>query len=178
MPDIIDNLPREYRGDPWVRALLDAVQAQDAAQRGRADEVAAQLLLDTLTFNLSTEERVAGITPAPGAPVKDRLSALSAKWRSGGKVDIGQLQRVCDAWRNGEVEVSYQGDTIHLQFVGSLGVPEDMAGLLAAVEDVRPAHLAITYALRYLLVREVSAMTVDALQGHKINEFAFGRDAV
>ena len=178
MPDILSALPREYRGDRWVQSLLHAVQAADEAQRTRADEIAAQILLDTLTFHLEAEERIAGIRPPKGASVADRLSALSAKWRSGGKVDLDQIQRVCDAWKDGEVEVQYEADTIHLLFVGAFGVPADMDGLLAAVGDMRPAHLAITYALRYLLVREVAGMTVGALTACTIDQFAFGRTAI
>ena len=172
MLDLLSQLPVQYRRDPWVRALLGAVADKDKAQRARADEVTAQILLDALTINLETEERIAGITPSQSATLEDRLSALAAKWRSGGKIDIDQIQRVCDAWRNGEVEVEFTGSTIHLRFVGQYGVPKDMAGLLDAVGDIRPAHLAIAYTIRYLLVREVRTLTVGELQAHTMSEFA------
>lgn len=176
LKDITALLPKEYRDAQLIRDLLTPVDTVDARQRSRAEEIARQIMLDQLTINLAVEEKLAGITPAPGATLDDRRAAVIAKWRSGGKTDLAQIQRVCDAWKNGEVEVSYQGDTIHLQFVGAYGVPADMDGLLAAVGDVRPAHLAVEYALRYLLLRDVRAMTVATLQQQPITNFAFRRD--
>lgn len=176
---MVQSLPAAYRKDPWVLALLDAVGQADEGQRQAARDTAAQLLLDSMTWLLDAAEQEAGVTPAPGAGVEERRSALAAKWRSAaGKCDIGLIQRVCDSWKNGEVAVQYGGSTVTLQFVGSLGVPDAAAldQLAAAVREVIPAHLALGWLFRYLLVREVSAMTVDGLQTHKISEFAFGRD--
>lgn len=173
MRDVIDALPREYRGDPWVRALLGAVQAADAAQRARAEETAAQILLDTLSFHLSAEERVAGITPPKGASVQDRLAALAAKWRSGGKVDIDQIQRVCDAWKNGEVTVQYRVGRVQLKFASTLGMPKDLKGLRDAVRSICPAHLAVAYAVRFLLVQNVEGMPLKELLAQPVNRFAF-----
>ena len=42
-----------------------------------------------------------------------------------------------------------------------------------AIEQTVPCYLAVEYLWRWLLVREVSAMTVDELQSHPISDFAF-----
>lgn len=166
MLDLLMQLPAQYRRDPWVRALLDAVAAKDRAQRARADEIAAQILLDTLTVNLVTEERIAGITPSRGAALEDRLSALAAKWRSGGKVDIDQIQLVCDAWRKGNVSVDYQDNRLVLRFVDLYGVPEDFDGLKNAVGAVCPAHIPVAYIILYRLWRELASQSWGALKNH------------
>lgn len=174
--NMLGSLPTAYRKDAWVIALLSAIAGVDDAQRADADETAQQMFLDSMTWALAIEERIAGITPAAGAGVEERRSVLQAKWRSAtGKCDVDLIQRVCDSWQNGEVDVDFADGEIVLRFVGAYGVPDAdaLAALQSAVQEVIPAHLAVKYLYRYLLVREVSAMTVSELQTHTIDEFAF-----
>ena len=174
--NMLASLPTAYRKDAWVIALLSAIAGVDDAQRADAEETAQQMFLDSMTWALAIEERIAGITPAAGAGVEERRSVLQAKWRSAtGKCDVDLIQRVCDSWQNGEVDVDFVDGEIVLRFVGAYGVPDAdaLAALKAAVQEVIPAHLAVQYLYRYLLVREVSAMTVSELQTHTIDEFAF-----
>ena len=174
--NMLASLPTAYRKDAWVIALLSAIAGVDSAQRADADETAQQMFLDSLTWALAIEERIAGITPAAGATLEERRSVLQAKWRSAtGKCDVDLIQRVCDSWQNGEVDVDFVDGEIVLRFVGAYGVPDAdaLAALQSAVQEVIPAHPAVKYLYRYLLVREVSAMTVSELQTHTIDEFAF-----
>lgn len=174
--NMLGSLPTAYRKDAWVIALLSAIAGVDDAQRADADETAQQMFLDSMTWALAIEERIAGITPAAGASLEERRSVLQAKWRSAtGKCDVDLIQRVCDSWQNGEVDVDFADGEIVLRFVGAYGVPDAdaLAALQSAVQEVIPAHLAVQYLYRYLLVREVSAMTVSELQTHTIDEFAF-----
>ncbi|HIY53025.1 MAG TPA: YmfQ family protein [Candidatus Agathobaculum merdavium] len=174
--DMLQSLPVAYRRDAWVIALLGAVQAVDNGQRDAAREAADQLFLDSMTYVLPVEERIAGLTPGTGDTVEERRSVLQAKWRSAtGICNVDMIQRVCDAWENGEVEVDYQPGEIVLRFVGAYGVPtaQALAALQAAVLEVIPAHLAVQYLYRYLLVREVHGMTINELQSHTLHDFAF-----
>ena len=174
--NMLASLPTAYRKDAWVIALLSAIAGVDDAQRADADETAQQMFLDSMTWALAIEERIAGITPAAGAGVEERRSVLQAKWRSTtGKCDVDLIQSVCDSWENGQVDVDFVDGEIILEFVGSYGVPDAdaLSALKTAVQEVIPAHLAVQYLYRYLLVREVSAMTVSELQTHTIDEFAF-----
>ncbi len=174
--NMLSSLPTAYRKDAWVIALLSAIAGVDDAQRADADETAQQMFLDSMTWALAIEERIAGITPAAGAGVEERRSVLQAKWRSAtGKCDVDLIQRVCDSWQNGEVDVDFVDGEIVLRFVGAYGVPDAdaLAALQSAVQEVIPAHLAVKYLYRYLLVREVDGMVIDTLQTHTIDEFAF-----
>lgn len=174
--NMLASLPTAYRKDAWVIALLSAIAGVDDAQRADADETAQQMFLDSMTWALAIEERIAGITPSAGASLEERRSVLQAKWRSAtGKCDIDLIQRVCDSWQNGEVDVDFVDGEIVLRFVGAYGVPDAdaLAALQSAVQEVIPAHLAVAYLYRYLLVREVHGMVIDTLQTHTIDEFAF-----
>ena len=174
--DMLQSLPVAYRRDAWVIALLGAVQAVDDGQRDAAREAADQLFLDSMTYVLPVEERIAGLTPGTGDTLEQRRSVLQAKWRSAtGVCNVDLIQRVCDAWENGEIEVDFVDGEIVLQFVGAYGVPTEqaLAALQSAVLEVIPAHLAVQYLYRYLLVREVHGMTINELQSHTLHDFAF-----
>lgn len=167
------SLPVAYRTDKWVCDLLAAIQSLDDTQREQMLDITQQLFPASMTWALAIEERDAGL-PSTGT-LEERRTALIARWRGSGKCDVDLIQRVCDSWKNGEISVGFAKGVILLTFVGAYGVPEaaELAALRDAVEHTIPCHLAVSYLYRYLLVREVSAMTVDELQGHRIGDFAF-----
>ena len=172
---MVHNLPQQYRGDPWILALADAILGVLEGQRECSQSIRAQLSLETITWALEIEERAAGITPPLGATLESRRSVLAARYRSSGKVTIEQIQAVADAWRNGEVEVSFPDGRIHVQFIGSFGVPEDLEGLKEAISRVIPAHLPVDYLLRYLLIRDIHQVkTLTEMEALRLDQFAGG----
>ena len=171
--DMLRSVPVAYRKDRWVRDLLGAIQSMDDKQRAAMLDAAAQLFPDSMTWLLETEERAANL-PSTGT-LEERRTALIARWRGSGKCDVDLIQRVCDSWKNGEISVGFAAGVIMLTFVGAYGIPApaELAALQEAVDRVIPCHLASKYLWRWILVREVSAMTVDELQSHHISDFAF-----
>lgn len=171
---LVRNLPQQYREDPWVLALADAILGVLEDQDAQSVSIREQLSLDTITWALEIEEALAGIVPPADATLENRRSTLKAKLRSSGKVTIELIQAVCDAWKNGEVVVSFTGGKIRLQFVGAYGVPADLDALKAAVRLVIPAHLAAEYAIKYLLIRDIhEIMTFSTLETQPLGIFAF-----
>lgn len=171
--NMLRSLPVAYRTDKWVCDLLAAIQSLDDTQREQMLDITQQLFPGSMTWALAIEERDAGL--ASTGTLEERRTALIARWRAAGKCDVELIQRVCDSWKNGEISVGFAEGVIVLTFVGAYGVPEaaELAALQDAVEHTIPCHLAVSYLYRYLLVREVSAMTVDELQGHTMHDFAF-----
>lgn len=172
---MVRNLPQIYRQDPWILALAGAIAGVLDSDTAEAEAIRAQLSLDTITWALDIEERCAGITPPAGASLDMRRSALKAKLRGTGKATLQQIQAVADSWKNGQVSVSFTDGTIHLTFNGEYGVPEDLSGLKAAVLEVIPAHLSVSYDFRYLLIREIHQVkTLAQMEALTLNMFAGG----
>lgn len=171
--NMLRSLPVAYRTDKWVCDLLDAIQSLDDTQRAAMLDAAAQLYPDSMTWLLETEERAANL-PSIGT-LEERRTALIARWRGSGKCDVDLIQRVCDSWKNGEISVGFAKGVVVLTFIGAYGIPApaELAALQEAVDRTIPCHLAVQFLWRWLLVREVSAMTVDELQGHTMHDFAF-----
>lgn len=171
--DILLSLPTAYRKDRWVRDLLEAIRGLDESQRAEMLDTAAQLFPDSMTWLLETEEQAANL-PSTGT-LEERRTALIARWRGAGKCDVERIQSVCDSWRNGEISVGFAEGVVVLTFIGAYGIPApaELAALQEAVDRTIPCHLAVQFLWRWLLVREVSAMTIDELQMHRIGDFAF-----
>ena len=104
---MLNNLPVQYRRDPWLIVLAAALQVPIDRQGGVIRSLPNQISLDRVTWNLPVEERVAGIVPPAGATVEQRRAALRAKWRSSGKATLAQIQAVAESWESQRVETSF-----------------------------------------------------------------------
>lgn len=155
--DMNRSLPKAYREDEWVTALLDAVSELDTAQRETAQETVRQMFLPSMTWALEIEERVADLQSPTGAGPEDRRAALAAKWRSAtGKCDIALIKQVCGAWPGVSTEVVYDGlSAIHVAYRIAEGKRVDLAAIQAALREIVPAHLG--FAVLEILQRDATA---------------------
>lgn len=165
-----------YREDEWLNAIFNAVGLCVDGLAAEAEQIMKDLFVSTASESaLQRYEKELGIATVQSKSLDDRRSAIIAKWMSSGKVDLEMIRAVANAWKNGEVEVDFADGIIIAKFVGSYGVPTDLDGLKKALDEIKPAHLAVNYLFRYLLIKEVhGAMTLSELQTHKLSEFAGG----
>ena len=172
--DLISTLNKLHQTDNLVNELMKSFGSElDSIDAGILQFI-DNLFLDTANEKgLIFYEKELQLTPNESQSISDRASAISAKWRSKGKVDIKLIQAVADAWENGKVEVDFIGGKIQATFTSGYGIPKDLKGLEIALDEIKPAHIPIYYLFRYLLVKNVNAMTIEELQTHSINEFAF-----
>lgn len=148
---IIRNLSELFWADAFVNELFMAAGVELDSLEAIIDELGEQIFFDKLTYSLSDYEKLLDIKPTSTQAIGDRRSAVQAKWKGSGKIDIALIQAVCNAWRNGEVDVSFESGKIKLEFNGAFGVPADMDGLLSAINEIKPAHLAFWYVFKWLL---------------------------
>lgn len=156
---MLHNLPQQYQKDPWIVALSEAICSRIGKIDAEADSVIDQMSLDKISWNLPVEERVAGIVPAQAASLDTRRSALKAKWRSGEKVSLKTLQAVAASWNKGKVNVAFEGGHIVVSFDDTIGIPDDLDGLKAALRAFAPAHLEIDYIIKYNTWGDFAATT-------------------
>ena len=136
---MLNNLPVQYRRDPWLIVLAAALQVPLDRQGGVIRSLPRQLSLDRVTWNLPVEERVAGIVPPAGATVEQRRAALRAKWRSSGKATLAQIQAVAESWESQRVETSFLAGVIGIDIINLR--QGTVAEIREAVEKIKPAHL-------------------------------------
>ena len=136
---MLNNLPVQYRRDPWLIVLAAALQVPIDRQGGVIRSLPNQISLDRVTWNLPVEVRVAGIVPPAGATVEQRRAALRAKWRSSGKATLAQIQAVAESWESQRVETSFLAGVIGIDIINLR--QGTVAEIREAVEKIKPAHL-------------------------------------
>ena len=169
--DILNMLPRLYRKDKWLNDLFNAVGLSTDRLEQDTENALNELFGDTATYALPMYETELGLN-GEGKTLEDRRAAVVAGWQRGGKVDIHQIQAAANAWRNGETVVDFKDGKIIVTFVGAFGVPDDMQGLMNAINIIKPAHLIVEYVFRYLLIKDIhEVMTIADMDDTKLSLF-------
>lgn len=172
--NLMKDINAIYRNDELIKQLLDSVGIELDEFNFSVDDLVAQYWTDTVTWGIPIWENLLGIKTDENKNINDRRATIEARWKSDGKSDLNLIQAICNTWKNGEVSVAFVNGQIKLTFNSIIGVPVDLQGLLNAVDDVKPAHLAVIYVLKYLLVKHIhNTMTISQLNTQLINRFAF-----
>lgn len=161
--------------DPWVKSVMLAggITLDQLAERILAIYNSAdfsKLNMDQVLYY----ERILGLEADENKTLADRRSAIQAAWNVAKKPSLSSIQSICDGWEKGGVIASYAPGTLTLKFIGAVGIPANVEDLKDALERAVPAHLVIEYAYRYLLIKEVEAMTMSELESTPLSSFAGG----
>ncbi|MBN2981973.1 MULTISPECIES: YmfQ family protein [Cohnella] len=171
---MLTYLPGYYATSRIMSSIADAQGSElDDLQRA-LDETLAQFFVATATWGLDVWEKEFGIETDETKPVDQRRSNLISKIRGTGTVTIELLKSIGESYTNGKIEVTQQPALYRftVKFVDNVGLPPNIDDLKAAIEEVKPAHLDVQFAYRYLTVSEVNQMTINQLQSHPLTDFA------
>ena len=171
--DIIKLINAVYRNDEFINAYTEAVATVFNSIIAWLNSVKANMFFDTLdTDGVTWWEAYLNITPKPSQTLSDRRAQIQAKYLSTNHNEILLIQRVCNAWQNGEVEADFVGGKIQLKFVASYGVPSDLDSLKEAIDEVKPAHLPLLWIYKYLLKKEIHhILTKSQMQTYKKHQY-------
>lgn len=148
---LLEMLYKQYQFDPWVQALYQMAGGQLDHVEFSISDLHDQRFFDTATWGLAIYERALGITPRVGQTMEERRAVVQAKWLSGGKVDLALLQTIASAWFPDDVQVGFANGKITMTLCMREPTTVDMERLREAIETTKPAHLPISYYLRYPL---------------------------
>lgn len=176
--DIIALINRAYRDDEFVNDFTGAVTSVMNSIIAFCNAVHDNIFFDSLDEDgVLWWENMLAIIPASYQTIGDRRSKIQAKWLSKYHNDVELLQRVCNSWKNGEVEVDFVNGKFEIQFVGSFGIPTDLNALSESVEEVKPAHLPYIYIFKYLLIENIHEVkTIEEMEALPIEAFASGKE--
>jgi hypothetical protein len=171
---LIKNLHKIVREDPYINELCNSSGIELDEIERVLNDIYNQYWFDTMTWGADIVAKQLKVKLDSTMTQADKNSLLEARWKASGKSDVFLLQTICDSWKNGEIDVFFTNGRIQVKFVGEYGVPSDLDSLKSELNKSKPAHLAIDYLFKYLLVKDVHNMTVNELQLTTINKFAGG----
>lgn len=168
---MIDQIPIFLRKSREINEIFDAEGNQIALLNTDIDDIKAQLSIDTATWGLDVYEKELKIPTDISKPIADRRSVIKSKIRGVGKIDALLIKLTADAYTNGQVNVSFNGHIV-IQFTSQTGTPPNLNDFKNALEEIKPAHLAIDYSFRYISYAELSGMTWTQFQNVKYDQLA------
>jgi hypothetical protein len=143
--------------------LFEAEGIQFDNRDSAVADLKLQLSVDTATWALSIYETELNIPIESSKPVSERRSVIKSKRRGTGQVDASLIKLVADSYSNGDVDVAFDG-SIRITFTSVFGIPPNMQDLQKAIEEIKPAHLGITYILTYITFGQLEAYTFGQIE--------------
>lgn len=172
----------EYYADVLEMAkLLDGEGPEFDLLPARIEDLLNQAYPGYATWALERYERELQIVVDAGKPTDQRRSVIISKMRGYGKGSGELLKNVAEAYDGGTIDVSVVPAEyrIVITFVDTVGIPPNLDDLKAALEEIKPAHMTLTYEFRYLLIKEIhNVMTINQIQTIKLSKFAGGEPVV
>ena len=171
--DIIKLINAVYRNDDFINDFTEAVRIVFQRLIDFCDAVKDNHFFDKLDENgLIWWEVRLKIIPSATQTLDDRRATVQAKYLSNGHNEIKLIQKICDSWKNGEIDADFVGGKIQIEFIASYGIPADLDSLKEAIEEVKPAHLPILWLYRHFLKKDIhKVMTKAEMQTYKKHQY-------
>lgn len=158
--DLMEYLPSYYKGNKTMEELQSILTNRAEETASKFQETVDQCFIGTATALLSRYEKVYGLTVDVTKSDGFRRERLLAKARGTGTVTKKMLEETARAYSNGEVKVieDIENNSFTVKFVGTKGIPANMADLTLTIEEIKPAHLSFTFEYTYNTWKDVSNM--------------------
>ncbi len=158
---IFDMLPPYHKNSNEIMDLQNAFNTQIEQIQDTKDDLMLQLNVETATWGLALWEKGLAIKTDVSKQIEFRRSRIESKLRSQGVTTKSMIKNVAESFSNGVVDVDehaaeYRFD---VKFTGTIGIPPNMDDLTAAIEEIKPAHLAYTYIYTYMTHNQLKQYT-------------------
>lgn len=159
--DLMKYLPYYWQDIREMQEIQKILGANVWLLKSVINALLDQLFISTAAWGLDFWERELGVQIDHSRTVERRREILFAKIRGAGTTTKEMIEDVAMAFSGGEVKVhEYPGEyRFVIQFVGVKGIPPNMAGLIQAIEDIKPAHLACSFKYTYTVWNMMSGVS-------------------
>lgn len=162
--DLMQYLPDYYQGVKEVIELQTILgYSAGALSYGRQDTF-AQCFIATATWGLERWEKLYGLKTDKSKSFESRREILRAKLRGASTTTKEMIKNVAIAFSGGEVAIQEypQEYRFVVQFIGTKGIPQNMSGLINAIDEIKPAHLAFGFKYTYTVWQQISMTWQEA----------------
>lgn len=162
-----------YRLDEFINDFYESIGNSFDFLQVEIEQIILNSLISSADLQtVEMYEEQMKIIPNESQSLEERRSMIIAKLRGNNTFNLEQIQNICDSWKNGEVIASFENGKIKLTFIGDYGIPADLDGLKAILEEMKPAHLGIFYNIKYILIKDIQEMTLTEVENHLLKDFA------
>lgn len=155
---IMQYLPYYYQGSRVIRAIAEAQGSEVGEFWITLDDILKQFYVETASdWGLDLWEQMLDLTSFSGKPLDQRRSRIISKIRGMGTMTVSLIKNVAESYVYGTVEVTENpaAYSFTVKFVDPRGIPPNLDDLRAAIEGIKPAHLAVQYEFTYTVWGEL-----------------------
>jgi len=172
-----DYVPKFISQSKTMSATYNSEQLEINNTNSSIKDIVNQCFIDTATWGLAYWESFLGITTDLSKDISYRRTVAKSKIRGQGTVTVSMLQNVANSFNNGKVTITEHPSiySFEVKFSSVIGIPPNLQDLKDALEQIKPAHLVVTYTYSYLLIKDIDQiMTINQLESTLLNKFAGG----
>lgn len=162
LSDMMKYLPLYERKSNVFRTILTTDDRELRNTEQQLEIVNRNIFIDTAIEALPIYERDLGIKQNSTLRYDQRREQISSRNRASfDQTTEGTIKAVAAAYSNGEVEINTTNTpgVYEIKFTGTKGIPDNLDGLMQAIEIIVPAHLEFGYAYTYNVWEFVSNRT-------------------
>lgn len=137
---------------PTFHELTEAESFEFDHIREIIDEAELNMTLShTTESKIEDREYEFGVISDPSKPIEQRRAVLVAKLRGQGTTTPAAVLNIAASFDFGEISIDESSApyTVRIVFEEFRGVPPNMADFIAALEEIKPAHLVFEYVYKY-----------------------------
>lgn len=171
---LIKHLPKYERNNSLINEILKAVAIELDKLSIKEETNYSELFIDTAIKALTLHERDLGIKKSL-ISTQQRRELIIAHYRATLEQTTDEtIKNVAAAFSNGEVEINKTVDegVFEIKFVGTIGIPDNMQGLMNTLDIIIPAHLDVIYTYLYNVWGDISHKTWGELQSYTWEELS------
>lgn len=171
---LINHLPKYERTNTLIVDILKSVAIELVKLDVKSEVNYAELFIDTSIKALSIHERDLGISKSLISN-QQRRELIIAHYRATLEQTTDEtIKNVAAAFSNGEVEINETADegVYEIKFVGTIGIPDNMQGLINTLDIIIPAHLDVIYTYLFNVWGDISHKTWGELEVYTWEELS------
>lgn len=137
---------------PTFHELTEAENFEIDHIREIIDEAELNMTLShTTESKIEDREYEFGVVSDPSKTIEQRRAVLIAKLRGQGTTTPSAVLNIAASFDFGEISIDESSTpyTVRIVFEEFRGVPPNMADFIAALEEIKPAHLVFEYVYKY-----------------------------
>ncbi|MDQ7096945.1 DUF2313 domain-containing protein [Desulfosporosinus sp. PR] len=156
-----DYLPPAVAKTRIFSTLLTSEQLEINNLNSSIQDIVNQCFVNTATWGLDNWESLLGIITDHRKDVNYRRTVVNAKLRGSGTITVNLVQNVAGSFINGKVAVIEHPSiySFEVMFVGTVGIPPNLSDVQDVINQIKPAHLAVTYTFLYTQWSKVKTIT-------------------
>jgi uncharacterized protein YmfQ (DUF2313 family) len=172
--NLINYLPPIYENNATMQKTQGILSDMINAAANAQNETLNECFVATASKLLGYWEYIYGLSINTSKTDTFRRERIQAKMRGVGTTTKQMIIDTARAYSGGEVEVPESPGTCSfvIKFVGTVGIPANMADLIVTIEEIKPAHLVYTFEYSYNTWSQVSSGLWGAASSKTWYEFA------